>query len=117
MSTKPETQGEREELIRELEIIASTQWSGFFPGSTAGRMKGIVQKAAALLAADGKAGGEVVATVYTMEALVQDGFVMVPREPTPEMVEAARWEDGEHTARAVYAAMIAAAPKGQETGA
>ena len=40
----------------------------------------------------------------------REGFVLVPVEPTPEMVDAARsltsWPDG------VYRAMIAAAPKG-----
>jgi len=40
----------------------------------------------------------------------REGFVLVPVEPTPEMVDAARsltsWPDG------VYRAMLAAAPKG-----
>ena len=40
----------------------------------------------------------------------REGFVLVPVEPTPEMVDAARsltsWPDG------IYRAMIAAAPKG-----
>jgi hypothetical protein len=40
----------------------------------------------------------------------REGFVLVPVEPTPEMVDAARsltsWPDG------IYRAMLAAAPKG-----
>ncbi|MDB5885831.1 MAG: hypothetical protein JWR74_2002 [Polaromonas sp.] len=38
------------------------------------------------------------------------GFMLMPLEPTPEMIEAARWEDGEFTARVVYMEMLAAAP-------
>ena len=36
---------------------------------------------------------------------------LVPIEPTREMVEAAQWEDGGATARAVYSYMLKAAPK------
>jgi len=45
-----------------------------------------------------------------MALAAREGFVLVPVEPTPEMVDAARsltsWPDG------VYRAMLAAAPKG-----
>lgn len=41
---------------------------------------------------------------------VPKGWKLVPIEPTAEMLEAARWEDGIDTARTVWAHMLAAAP-------
>lgn len=53
--------------------------------------------------------------------VVPPGYALVPVNPTPEMLRAAcnaiRWYEKEVTARSVYAAMLAAAPKpkGQTT--
>lgn len=64
-------QSERAELIRELEIIARTQWGGFFPGSAAEHRKNTVMRAASLLAAD-KAGGEVAALTDAQQRMLHD---------------------------------------------
>lgn len=64
MSAKPETQSERAELIERLNALselcgmATGGWD--LPDSATARISSIASKAAALLAADGKAGGEVV---------------------------------------------------------
>lgn len=40
-----------------------------------------------------------------------DGWKIVPIVPTEEMINAGMWEDGSHTAKAVWNAMVKAAPK------
>lgn len=42
---------------------------------------------------------------------IPHGYALVPIEPTEAMIDAARWEDGEATARAVWKEMIPASAK------
>lgn len=59
MSAKPETQWEREELISSMKTLAKTHMALSTGSDLEERTADALRKAAAMLAADGKAGGEV----------------------------------------------------------
>lgn len=52
--------------------------------------------------------------LYEAPTVQREGWVSVPIEPTEEMIDAARWEDGKQTAINVYKLMVAAAPTDTE---
>lgn len=74
-------------------------------------LEGLVGWHVSLLPADGT-------KLYTSAPTIPEGYVLVPVEPTPEMVEAGN--DGfrnpdsrRHTVSSCYKAMLEAAPKGE----
>jgi len=69
-------------------------------------MSEMVDRVAKVLAkADGEADGDV-SVMFDYYLELARAAIEAMREPTLEMINAAKWEDGSHTARIVWAEMI-----------
>ena len=55
--------------------------------------------------------GNVIELINYAPTVQREGWVSVPIEPTEEMINNAKWEDGKLTAINVYKLMLEAAPK------
>ena len=55
--------------------------------------------------------GGVIGLIDNAPTVQREGWVSVPIEPTEEMINNAKWEDGKLTAINVYKLMLEAAPK------